>query len=216
MINFPLKKNEYIKYIEWNPLISLQFLVATNEKIFNCIIFQNIDNLDVKINNSFNINSNLIKILYSKDGNFIIFLYSNYLEIYNSFFEIIYSKIFITKTFIDCGINNSSNLFFINTKDEIFLFNMKNLQFKSYSNFSKQIIKVIFSPNNHLIYIFIESLSNEILFYILYNMNEDNYIFFSKILNINFKYSFYSIFIFYIFLINNIFQYYFIKSNFQI
>ncbi len=172
-INFP--ENEFINYIEWNPLIPYQFLVATNDKIFNCIIYNYEDNLDVKIKNSFKIHSNLIKIVYSKEKNFIILLYSNSFEIYNSFFEKIYSKTFITKNFIDCSINNSSSLFLINSQTEIFLFNMKNLQFKSYSNFSGRIAKVLFSPNNNFIFIFIESRSNELLLYVLYNMNDDNY-----------------------------------------
>ena len=172
-INFP--QNEFINCIEWNPLIPYQFLVATNNTIFNCIIYNNEDNLDVKIKNTFQIYPNLIKIIYSKEKNFIILLYSNSFEIYNSFFEKIYSKTFITKNFIDCSINNSSTLFLVNSETEIFLFNMKNLQFKSYSNFSGRIVKVLFSPNNNFIFIFIESQSNELLLYVLYNINDDNY-----------------------------------------
>jgi hypothetical protein len=172
-INFP--QNEFINCIEWNPLIPYQFLVATNNTIFNCIIYNNEDNLDVKIKNTFQIYPNLIKIIYSKEKNFIILLYSNYFEIYNSFFENIFNKIFTTKNFIDCSINNSSTLFLVNSETEIFLFNMKNLQFKSYSNFSGRIVKVLFSPNNNFIFIFIESQSNELLLYVLYNINDDNY-----------------------------------------
>ena len=172
-INFP--QNEFINCIEWNPLIPYQFLVATNNTIFNCIIYNNEDNLDVKIKNTFQIYPNLIKIIYSKEKNFIILLYSNSFEIYNSFFEKIYSKTFITKNFIDCSINNSSTLFLVNSETEIFLFNLKNLQFKSYSNFSGRIVKVLFSPNNNFIFIFIESQSNELLLYVLYNINDDNY-----------------------------------------
>ena len=160
-INFP--QNEFINCIEWNPLIPYQFLVATNNTIFNCIIYNNEDNLDVKIKNTFQIYPNLIKIIYSKEKNFIILLYSNYFEIYNSFFENIFNKTFTTKNFIDCSINNSSTLFLVNSETEIFLFNMKNLQFKSYSNFSGRIVKVLFSPNNNFIFIFIESQSNELL-----------------------------------------------------
>ena len=172
-INFP--QNEFINCIEWNPLIPYQFLVATNNTIFNCIIYNNEDNLDVKIKNTFQIYPNLIKIIYSKEKNFIILLYSNYFEIYNSFFENIFNKTFTTKNFIDCSINNSSTLFLVNSETEIFLFNMKNLQFKSYSNFSGRIVKVLFSPNNNFIFIFIESQSNELLLYVLYNINDDNY-----------------------------------------
>ena len=172
-INFP--QNEFINCIEWNPLIPYQFLVATNNTIFNCIIYNNEDNLDVKIKNTFQIYPNLIKIIYSKEKNFIILLYSNYFEIYNSFFENIFNKTFTTKNFIDCSINNSSTLFLVNSETEIFLFNLKNLQFKSYSNFSGRIVKVLFSPNNNFIFIFIESQSNELLLYVLYNINDDNY-----------------------------------------
>ena len=172
-INFP--QNEFINCIEWNPLIPYQFLVATNNTIFNCIIYNNEDNLDVKIKNTFQIYPNLIKIIYSKEKNFIILLYSNYFEIYNSFFENIFNKTFTTKNFIDCSINNSSTLFLVNSETEIFLFNMKNLQFKSYSNFSGRIVKVLFTPNNNFIFIFIESQSNELLLYVLYNINDDNY-----------------------------------------
>ena len=174
-INFSLHRDEFIIYIEWNPLIPYQFLVATTQKIFNCTIYQNNDNLDIRINNSFEIFPDLIKISYSYDGKFIILLYSNSIEIYNLFFEKIYSKTFLTKNFIDCVFNHSSNLFLVYSKSEIFLFNIQNLQFTSYSKFSGQISKVLFCPNDNYIFIFIESKSNELLLYILYNINDDNY-----------------------------------------
>ena len=136
------------------------------------------------INKYYTLNSNyFINCFPSPKGDLLILLYKNSIEIYDVFHHVIFSKKFYTFNFLEGTYDNKSTIFIAFSENNVILFNLKHLDFITYSDFPGKIIKVISSKENDNIYIFVTNEENKLFMYILkdisissdINLNFNNY-----------------------------------------
>ena len=128
----------------------------------------NLQEENLYINKYYLLNANnFINCFSSPKGDLLILLYKNYIEVYDIFHKIVFSKKYMTFNFINGLYDNKSTLFITYTENNVILFNLKNFEFLTFSEFPGKIIKIISNPDNENIYIFIANEENKLFMYIL-------------------------------------------------
>ena len=172
--------NEGIRTFNWDSINPSKIFYSSKGKLYESIL--NFDEGKLYINKYYFLNSkNFINSFPSPKGDLLILLYQNSIEIYDIFHHIIFSKYFYTFNFINGTYDNKSTLFIAFSENDIILFNLKHLEFLTYSDFPGKIIKVISSKENDNIYIFILNEENKLFMYTLKDIS------ISSDINLNFN-----------------------------
>ena len=150
----------------WDSINPLKIFYSSKNILYESLL--NLDENKLFINRYYILNSNnLINCFPSPKGDMLILLYKSKIEIYDIFHKIIYSKKFMTFNFTNALYDNKSSLFITFTENDIILFNLKNFEFFTLSDFPGKIIKIISNPEKDNIYIFILNENNKLFMYIL-------------------------------------------------
>ena len=158
--------NEGIQSFNWDLINSYKIFYSSKNILYESIL--NLQEGKLYISKYYILNkNNFINCFSSPKGDILILLYKNYLEIYDIFHHIIFSKKFLTFNFINGLYDNKSTLFITFTENTLILFNLKNMEFLTFSDFPGKIIKIISNPDNENIYIFVLNESNMVYMYIL-------------------------------------------------
>lgn len=158
--------NEGIQSFNWDLINPSKIFYSSKSILYESILNLQEGKLDIHKYYILNKN-NFINCFPSPKGDILILLYKNYLEIYDIFHHIIFSKKFLTFNFISGLYDNKSTLFITFIENTIILFNLKNMEFLTFSDFPGKILKIMSNPDNENIYIFVLNESNMVYMYIL-------------------------------------------------
>ena len=162
-----LISNEGICSFNWDLINPYKIFYSSKSTLYESVL--NLEKEEkLYINKYYSLNSkNFINCFPSPKGDLLILLYKNSIEIYDTFHQLIFSKYFYTFNFVNGTYDNKSTLFIAFSENDIILFNLKHLEFLTYSDFPGKIIKVISSKENDNIYIFILNEENKLFMYTL-------------------------------------------------
>ena len=182
--SFCIKSNsissEGICTFNWDLINPSKVFYSSKSILYESVL--NIKEGKLYINKYYFLNSkNFINCFPSPKGDLLILLYKNSIEIYDIFHHIIFSKNFYTFNFKYGTYDNKSTLFIAFSENDVILFNLKHLEFLTYSDFPGKIIKVISSKENDNIYIFISNEENKLFMYTLKDIS------ISSDINLNFN-----------------------------
>jgi hypothetical protein len=168
---YSIKSNDiYVEGIitfSWDLIYPNKLYFSSNDILYECII--NERDLNLFINKCYNLSkfSKFINCFPSPKGDLLIFLYEKGIEVYDIFHNLIFSKIFFTFKFLNGLYNHKSSIFIIYTEKKLIIFNIDSFDFKAYSYFYGNILKVINNPESDNIYVFTVEKSNELYMYTL-------------------------------------------------
>lgn len=162
--------NEGIQSFNWDLINPSKIFYSSKSILYESILNLQEGKLDIHKYYILNKN-NFINCFPSPKGDILILLYKNYLEIYDIFHHIIFSKKFLTFNFISGLYDNKSTLFITFTENTLILFNLKNMEFLTFSDFPGVILKIVSNPDNDNIYIFVLNESNMVYMYILFDIS---------------------------------------------
>ena len=172
--------NEGIGTFNWDLINPSKIFYSSKSILYESVL--NLKEGKLYINKYYFLNSkNFINCFPSPKGDLLILLYKNSIEIYDIFHHIIFSKNFYTFNFKYGTYDNKSTLFIAFSENDVILFNLKHLEFLTYSDFPGKIIKVISSKENDSIYIFISNEENKLFMYTLKDIS------ISSDINLNFN-----------------------------
>ena len=172
--------NEGICTFNWDLINPSKVFYSSKSILYESVL--NLQEGKLYINKYYFLNSkNFINCFPSPKGDLLILLYKNSIEIYDIFHHIIFSKNFYTFNFKYGTYDNKSTLFIAFSENDVILFNLKHLEFLTYSDFPGKIIKVISSKENDSIYIFISNEENKLFMYTLKDIS------ISSDINLNFN-----------------------------
>ena len=159
--------NISINSFTWDNICPNKLYFSVNNILYECVIGEKLF-----INKLYSLSkiSKFINCFPSPKGDIIILLYENCIEVYDIFQNILFSKYFTTFKFINAVYDYKASVFIVYTENRIIIFNLNTFDFKSYSYFPGNIIKVISNLNNDNIYIFVvdkSKQSNELLMFTL-------------------------------------------------
>ena len=174
--------NEGIHSFNWDLINPSKIFYSSKSILYESVLDLQEEKLKLYINKYYSLNSkNFINCFPSPKGDLLILLYKNSIEIYDIFHHLIFSKYFYTFNFISGTFDNKSTLFIAFSENDIILFNLKHLEFLTYSDFPGKIIKVISSKESDNIYIFILNEENKLFMYTLKDIS------ISSDINLNFN-----------------------------
>lgn len=173
-----------INSFSWDTIYPNKLFYSINNILYECII--NEKDLTLYKNKYYSLSNfpKFINCFPSPKGDLIILLYEKYIEVYDLFQNLLFSKFFTTFKFVNALYDKKSSVFITYTEDRIIIFNLDTFDFKSYSYFPGTIIKVIINPKSDNIYIFVIDKSkpfNELLMFTLDDMS------ISSDINLNFN-----------------------------
>ena len=159
----------------WDAIYPNKLYYSVNNILYEGIIDEK--NLTLYKNKCYSLSnfSKFINCFPSPKGDLIILLYEKYIEVYDLFQNLLFYKYFTTFKFINALYDNKSSVFMAYTEDRIIILNLDTFDFKSYSYFPGNIIKVINNPESDNIYIFVvdkSKPSNELLMFTLADISK--------------------------------------------
>ena len=151
---------EGIATFTWDLIYPNKLYFSSNDTLFECIFDQK--DLNLFINKCYTLSkfSKFINCFPSPCGNLLIFLYERGIEVYDIFHNLIFSKLFLAYKLLNGLYDYKSSIFIAYSEKKLFMFNTDSFDFKSYSYFYGNIIKVINNPENNNIYVFTVDKSN--------------------------------------------------------
>jgi len=158
--------NEGIISFNWDLINPSKLFYSSKDILYESMI--NTQEKKLYINKYYLLNSNnFINCFPSPKGDLLILLYKNSIEVYDIFHKIIFSKKYMTFNFINGLYDNKSSLFITFTEKNLILFNLKNFEFLTMSEFPGRIIKIIPNSENDNLYIFVLNENNKLFMYTL-------------------------------------------------
>ena len=182
--SFTIKSNSIsdqgICSFNWDLINPFKLFYSSKNVLYESVL--NLPEEKLYINKYYILNSNnFINCFPSPKGDLVILLYKNSIEVYDIFHKMIFSKKFMTFNFINGLYDNKASLFIASTENNLILFNLKNFEFLTISDFPGKIFKIISSSENEKIYIFVLNEKNKLFMYILTDIS------ISSDININFN-----------------------------
>lgn len=164
--------NIKINSFAWDSICPNKLFYSENNILHECAININELKILIDINKNYYSLSKLSKFINcfpSPKGDLIILLYEKIIEVYDIFQNILFSKYFTTFKFINALYDYKSSVFIVYTENRIIIFNITTFDFKPYTYFPGNIIKIISNPDNDNIYIFVDKSypQTELLMYTL-------------------------------------------------
>ena len=159
--------NQGICSFNWDLINPFKLFYSSKNVLYESLL--NMQEGKIYINKYYLLNSNnFINCFPSPKGDLLILLYKNSIEVYDIFQKIIFSKKFMTFNFKNGLYDNKSSIFISFTEKNLILFNLKNFEFLTISDFPGKILKIISSSKNEKIYIFVLNENNKLFLYIYY------------------------------------------------
>ena len=165
-----LYSNEEITSFTWDSICPNKLYYSSNGILYECLM--NLRECKTLINKKYLLSniSKFINCFPSPKGDLLILLYEKKIEVYDIFQNLLFSKIFLTFKFKNGLYDYKSSVFISYTENKLIIFNLDTFDFKPYSYFPGNIIKVINSSDNDNIYVFVinnSKDSNELFMYTL-------------------------------------------------
>ena len=158
--------NQGICSFNWDLINPFKLFYSSKNVLYESLL--DLQEGKIYINKYYLLNSNnFINCFPSPKGDLLILLYKNSIEVYDIFQKLIFSKKFLTFNFINGLYDNKSSIFISFTENNLILFNLKNFEFLTISDFPGKILKIISSSKNEKIYIFVLNENNKLFLYIL-------------------------------------------------
>lgn len=156
---------------KWDNIYPTRFYYGTKTNLYDCSLSEKEQKCYINKNYSLLSFFNFINCFPSPKGDILLLLYKNHIEIYNIFQEKIFSKTFNSFDFINGIFDHKNSAFIAYTKKDLIIFNLENFDFKTYSYFLGNIMKVISGSDSDDFYIFTQNPQitqiNEVFMYII-------------------------------------------------
>ena len=147
--------SEGVTAFNWDTIYPNKIFYSTNNELYECLIIE--DGCKLIINKYYVLSkwNKFINCFPSPRGDLTILLYEKYIEVYDIFQNLLFSKYFTTFKFKSGLYDYKSTVFITYMENKLFIFNLDTFDFKTYSYFPGNIIKVITNPDSDNIYIFV-------------------------------------------------------------